>query len=616
MAPLDERNKPRVSDWIWSKCGKNLAISILLLCIVGFVCGLSFGLGVDWFLAAVLGVSVVILFLVNTYLVVMWSDPQDAESSIWQMLLVITALSLAEGAILALPLDVANNSNSMDCSNSFAKSAGDCGNLNMTTFWEVLIVCIFGYVVVLLPMAIFQYESYDEVEVLGKKTNNKQAFCNALYWEMGVLVVTGLTLGLMYAFLGTAEVPVTTLSMDVGTTNKSEDSKKFFYNLWSAGQSVAFADVGSLPGFEAFTASVSGFNLGTSNPLSACANDASPSTSQCTNEDTDTIMEIKTSFATYMAALTAWVGWFIFVIFGGIGLAALPGDLLRKYTHRPVIKTPAQLAGEQKLMQARTNELIKLGNDLKKDREEWHGSAGRGWREKSRRKVADKNNVNKFKQMVFVLESDFELWEACKGQSSDYNPLHPYLCLVGGLLASALTLLWVLHICLYVIVPEPDRFTLFLNLYFMQFDDWFPLFGILSVALFAGYLLCCVISGIFKVGVRCFCMDLHPMRYGKTLMNAFMFNTLWIMLCSLPVVQFSVEAFDTYARYTSIATLLGVQVKYLKFFKYFFVDKVFVYCLLAIFGLSVAVLGYKPKDEAASTASLKKKLQHNRRSGK
>ena len=102
--------------------------------------------------------------------------------------------------------------------------------------------------------------------------------------------------------------------------------------------------------------------------------------------------------------------------------------------------------------------------------------------------------------------------------------------------------------------------SLFLNSYFMQFDFWFPLFGIVSVALFAGYLLVCVISGIFKVGVRCFCMTIHPMRRGKTLMNAFMFNTMWILLCAIPVVQFCTEAFDSYARYTTIATLLGVQV--------------------------------------------------------
>jgi hypothetical protein len=55
-------------------------------------------------------------------------------------------------------------------------------------------------------------------------------------------------------------------------------------------------------------------------------------------------------------------------------------------------------------------------------------------------------------------------------------------------------------------------------------------------------------------------------------------------------------------------------VKYLKFFNYFFADNAFVYCLLAIFALSVAVLGYKPKDEAASSLALKKKLQHNKRS--
>lgn len=47
-----------------------------------------------------------------------------------------------------------------------------------------------------------------------------------------------------------------------------------------------------------------------------------------------------------------------------------------------------------------------------------------------------------------------------------------------------------------------------------------------------------------------------------------------------------------YARYTTIATLLGVQVKYLKFFSLFFADDVFVYCLLSIFGLSLLCLGY------------------------
>ena len=40
--------------------------------------------------------------------------------------------------------------------------------------------------------------------------------------------------------------------------------------------------------------------------------------------------KVKTSFPVYVAALTGFVGWFIFVVFAGIGLASCPGDLIRK----------------------------------------------------------------------------------------------------------------------------------------------------------------------------------------------------------------------------------------------------------------------------------------------
>jgi len=69
-----------------------------------------------------------------------------------------------------------------------------------------------------------------------------------------------------------------------------------------------------------------------------------------------------------------------------------------------------------------------------------------------------------------------------------------------------------------------------------------------------------------------------------------------LALLSLLLILFSyplVCSFEyRYARYTTIATLLGVQVKYLKFFSLFFADDVFVYCLLLIFGLSLLCLGY------------------------
>jgi hypothetical protein len=51
----------------------------------------------------------------NKKIVITWADPKDQSSSIWQILLIILSLTLAEGVILCLPLDVSNNGGSLDC---------------------------------------------------------------------------------------------------------------------------------------------------------------------------------------------------------------------------------------------------------------------------------------------------------------------------------------------------------------------------------------------------------------------------------------------------------------------------------------------------------------------
>ena len=640
----------------------HLCIPLLINLIVLF----SFA-GVDWFLATVMAVAICLLFAVNTYIVVLWVDPSDQSASLWQLVgangarlkfdsfekgdfttltrdvvsqsnvlsfsavyftfiscfslslllissdacaekvLIVTALSLAGGAILGLPLDVANNSNSLECGDGSATTSSglDCGNLDMTLFWEILMVCVFVFVVVLLPMAIFQYESYDEVEVRGKRTTSNQACLSACYWEVLLLIATFLTLGLMYAFLGTAEVPVMAYQMDLAPAVSDDvtDDKAIaaYASVWDNSQEVFSADLSTTAGLAAFT---SGGAIAQSS--TSCVG------SDCYAKDDSALLEIRTTFAVYIIALTGWIGWFFFVVFGGIGLASLPASLLRGYTNRPVIMSSDQLAAAHTRLQARTNELLKLGLELKKSRDDWNQSAknSAGWRARSARKTSDRNHVNKFKQMVFVLEEEYDTWRICKGNSKEYNPLTPYFSLLLGMLASLLSLLWILHIVLYVLVDPPVD--LFLNAYFIQFDAWFPLFGVASVCLFAGYLLACVMSGIFKVGLRCFCVTLHPMRFGKTMMNSFMFNTMWILLCAIPVVQFCTEAFDSYARYTSIATLLGVQVKYLKFLRLFFKDNIFVYCFLAVFALSLIGLSFKPKDKAADAKKLKHAIRAKR----
>jgi hypothetical protein len=74
--------------------------------------------------------------------------------------------------------------------------------------------------------------------------------------------------------------------------------------------------------------------------------------------------------------------------------------------------------------------------------------------------------VNKFKQMVFVLEDEMESWEASRGQHTDYNPLTPYFSLAGGIVCVLLSVLWAVHMIVYMLV-QPHA-SLFLNAYFIQ----------------------------------------------------------------------------------------------------------------------------------------------------
>ena len=162
------------------------------------------------------------------------------------------------------------------------------------------------------------------------------------------------------------------------------------------------------------------------------------------------------------------------------------------------------------------------------------------------------------------------------------------------------------------ILPSPPL-TPFLNDYFQWFDTWFPLFGVLSVGIFAVYLQFCVIKGCFKFGVRFFFITLHPMKMNGTYMNSFLFNLGLILLCSLPVVQFSVMAFSDYARFTNVAQIFGVQIKYLQFFEYFWTTNAFVYAILGMAVLSAVYLGCKPRDKPANAMELKENLKRSRR---
>lgn len=82
-----------------------------------------------------------------------------------------------------------------------------------------------------------------------------------------------------------------------------------------------------------------------------------------------TRISFQSTFIVYMIALVSFVGWFLFAIFGGVGLAALPMDLITAFTTRPKPMPAEELAHEQLLLQARVADLIEVGNGETRGRE-------------------------------------------------------------------------------------------------------------------------------------------------------------------------------------------------------------------------------------------------------
>lgn len=74
--------------------------------------------------------------------------------------------------------------------------------------------------------------------------------------------------------------------------------------------------------------------------------------------------------STFYAGLMAWLGWFFFALFGAIGLAALPLDLILAFSDRPRHMDPLEFAEAQMSLRDRVNELVAVGELLKYEREE------------------------------------------------------------------------------------------------------------------------------------------------------------------------------------------------------------------------------------------------------
>lgn len=527
----------------------------------------------DWFLILATTISFGLLLVAAVYFLVHYQHPDDRNEAWFPKLTVILGFVLAGATVLLLPLDVANNEGYAGCDGYDTKL---CGGLDMVLFWDIFYWCIPAFVFLLIPFMTFFYEADDGMMMAGSSVGAKpnSRICEAIKYEMFVLVIFGGIFVACYFTMGESSVPVTQY-----TINTKESP---------AGLNTIAGSPGTFD-----TSFLDNMNAGDYNNQNVAG--------RVPNLTYETLL-MPVSIATFLSGFMAFVGWFFFALFGGIGLAAVPLDLILAFVNRPKRMDPTEFADAQINIRNRTVELVDIGELLKIERDEKQSADSRQgfFSGMSKEAREERKGFLEFKKAVYLLETDVEEFLASSENYQNYNPVLPFLSLLMGFLCFIVSVAWVVHIAIFIVPKKP--YHPFLNTYFQWFDNWFPLFGVLSVALFTLYLLVCAVKGCFKFGIRFMAFQIHPMKVNKTYMSSFMFNVGLVLLCALPVVQFTVTAFPDYARYTNVVQVMGTQVQYLTFFSWFWEANIFIYAFLAVALLTTIYLCCKPKDNVKTAA--------------
>lgn len=447
----------------------------------------------------------------------------------------------------------------------------------MDLVWMIYFYMIPLWTFILIPFSSFYYEADDGL-VLNPTGPKKSRIFAAVGWTLATAIVVAGIYVATYLLFSDAEIPVQTYSA----------------------RAIASGDYA---GLIHISVPAEGANFSTSLFAPMTTDDMIYANKQVS--EGEEFLVLKVPISTFFGALMAWLGWFLFAVFGGIGMSAIPMDLISGWRNRPRRMDAAEYAEAQMSLRERTNELVQIGELIKVERDRKPPeSKSRNPFSKENRKERDA--LNSFKTAVFVLEKDVEDFQAVANNKG--NPLTPYLCLFFGILSVVISVVWLIQIIVYVI-PSKEPYMEFLNDYFEQFENWFPLFGVLSVAIFTMFTMMAAVKGCFKFGLRCGCIQLHPMVLGKTYMSSMLFNSGLMLLCAIPVVQFCATAFSSYARNSTIYQIFGVQVENLKFFGWWWESNIFVYIFLGFTVLAFLFLLCKPRDGPPSPDKLKERLK-------
>ncbi|KAL0482739.1 LIMR family protein [Acrasis kona] len=268
----------------------------------------------------------------------------------------------------------------------------------------------------------------------------------------------------------------------------------------------------------------------------------------------------------YITAFLCFFGWLVFVICGGCGMSAIPISLILACIKKPKRIKMDEFVMQQKKFAVRANNLIEAGKKVEDLRRQPGGRTNL----KTVRLYQDfKRAVYQCEEEYLIVKTQFE-----KGGGSIF--LYGG-ALILGILAIIVTILWIVHIIVFMLTPVPLWGGL--NYLFYYLDLGFPLFGLIAYSIFAFYLLMAIIAGNITIASRLPFISLYPIKFKDTLTSSFLYNTGLLLFGSIAVIQFTANAFSRYARFTSLNGFFNVYVSNMIYIRYYF-----MYVHYAFFG--------------------------------
>ena len=437
-----------------------------------------------------------------------------------------------------------------------SNTRGSGGDFRMDLIWKIFYIIIAVFVFFIIPLAISFYECDPEWTCCQKVTNG---FC---FFICELLVVVALFV-LTFLFLRKANIPLNSLqcSFDSSVSGNSESA-------------ISDSEYG-----------------------------------KCTSKEVN--IQITVGFTIYVIALLSFISYILFVIFGGIGIFAFPLDLIYAFCTRPVKLNPTKLEEVKKEIVVAAADLKDLAMQIKK-------LETKGYNKKtifsSDRRHYDEL-VKRLKVGVSVIDDQYQIIQI-QNLANRTSALGYVVQLIVGIICLILSLLWIAQIILYIVIKKNGQpLYPFLNIPLVVLtDNNCSFLAICLFTVFSFYLVIATVKGNVKFGIRLMCLgQIHPLKKDNTYMNSILFNVMLIMFTSVSLIQFCVKAFGEYASSTDADIILNTQIRYLRFYSFFYSYNIFEYIFIAIAFLSFVYLLLKPKDTSTMKRILYKKIEDDKK---